>query len=136
MSRGNAPAFRLRAKQVLSLAIQCGGSSPLTGLPRKRDIASEEGAIWPFILWEGGKERGPKNEEEEEEIGDGQSTAALMPGYKMSHLLAITVVAYEKCSGVTQVRTLHQQTRLRAVLEPLRTALTSTMLSYLPCNPN
>ena len=105
-------------------------------LPTIPTQAAEPSIVEAGAAREGGKERGPKNEEEEEEIGDGQSTAALMPGYKMSHLLAITVVAYEKCSGVTQVRTLHQQTRLRAVLEPLRTALTSTMLSYLPCNPN
>lgn len=105
-------------------------------LPCKRDIASEEGAIWSLILWQGGRERGPKNEEEEE-IGDGQSTAPLMPGCKMSHWLAITVVAHEKCSEeVVQVTTLHQQIRLRAVLETLQTALTSTMRFYLPCNPN
>lgn len=98
---------------------------------RERDITSEEGATQPLILWQRGKERGPKSEEEEEEIGDGQSTAPLMPGGKISHLLVITVVAYEKCSEeVAQVPTLHQQIRLRAVLETLWTEFTSTVLSY------
>lgn len=56
------------------------------------------------------KDRGPKNEEEEEEIGDGQSTASLMPGCKMNHLLAIIVLAYEgRSEKITQVPTVHQQ---------------------------
>jgi len=56
-------------------------------------------------------------------------------GCKISHMLAITVVAYEKCSEeVIEVSTL--QIRVRAVLETMRIALTSTTLSYLPCNPN
>lgn len=134
VSRGNAPAFRLMlgAKRVVSLAIQCGGSSPLTKTAMQERHHLWRRWIWPLILCQGGKERGPENEEEEEEIGDGKSTAPLMPGCKMSHLLAITVVAYEKRSEeVAQVPILHEQIRLTAVLGSLWTEFTSTMLSYL-----
>lgn len=138
VSRGNAPALQAHAQS------QGGGFTgnpvwwiqPAHRLPCKRGIASEEGAIWPLILWQARKERGPKNEEEEEEIGDGQSTASVTLSCKMSHLLAITAVAYEECSEkVAQVPTLHWQIRLRAVLETAGStyhhALLFAMLSKL-----
>lgn len=72
-------------------------------LPCRGDFTSEEGAIRSLIFWQGAKERGLKNEDEEEKISDGKSTASLLQACKVSHLLAISVVASEDCSEVAQV---------------------------------
>lgn len=72
-------------------------------LPCRGNYTSEEGSIGSLIFWQGAKERGLKNEDEEEEISDGKSTASLLQACKVSHLLAISVVASEDCSEVAQV---------------------------------